>query len=358
MGWNDVGDRLYFQQCSTDQEQVVIVRKVRVIQAYLWEVTLGQRTKVRTICVVQDGSVPWTGLKNFNHNIMCRFLAYLGAPICMGELLFEPNDSLIKQSYAARESEEPLNGDGFGVGWYHHEISPAPAVFVSVTPAWNNRNLKHLAPKIRSRCIMAHVRAASEGDVSEANCHPFQYKNMLMMHNGGVEHFGKIKRDLCNLLSLEMYQWVDGQTDSQHLFALFLDHLRPAGSTPTSNQVADAFEAMIDDLKKLMKDHGILQPAYLNMVWTDGRIAVALRYVTDPSTHALTLYYSAGKRYVCEKNQCRMIGSMDHNEHAVLLVSEKLTDLEGDFLEVPTGHFVLVDEHLNTTLRVVKSSRT
>ena len=97
---------------------------------------------------------------------MCRFLAYLGAPISMGELLYDPSDSIIKQSYAAREIEEPLTGDGFGVGWYHHDRSPDPAVFVSVTPAWSNRNLRSMAPKVCSGCIVAHVRAASVGSVS------------------------------------------------------------------------------------------------------------------------------------------------------------------------------------------------
>ncbi len=47
---------------------------------------------------------------------MCRFLAYRGAPIAMSKLLYEPKNSLIHQSYHAQEREEPLNGDGFGVG--------------------------------------------------------------------------------------------------------------------------------------------------------------------------------------------------------------------------------------------------
>ena len=142
---------------------------------------------------------------------MCRFLAYLGAPISMGELLYDPSDSIIKQSYSAREIEEPLNGDGFGVGWYHRDRTPDPAVFVSVTPAWSNRNLRSLAPKVGSGCIVAHVRAASVGGVAEANCHPFQYKDRLLMHNGGLEHFARIKRDLCNQLSEEMYGWSRGR---------------------------------------------------------------------------------------------------------------------------------------------------
>lgn len=284
---------------------------------------------------------------------MCRFLAYLGAPISMGELLYDPLDSIIKQSYAAREIEEPLNGDGFGVGWYHHDRSPDPALFVSVTPAWNNRNLRYIAPKVRSHCIAAHVRAASVGDVAEANCHPFHYRDRLLMHNGGVEGFSHIKRGLSNLLSEEMFLWIKGQTDSEHLFALFLGHLREAGDKPTPDQVADAFEAMIADLKKLMQQHAITEPAYLNMVCTDGRIAVGLRYVTDRSA-PLTMYYSEGKKYVCTDNVCRMVRGTGKEEHAAMIVSEKLTDVAGDFMEVPPHHFILVDADLAVRMRAVK----
>lgn len=282
---------------------------------------------------------------------MCRFLAYLGAPISMGALLYDPKDSIIKQSYAAREIEEPLNGDGFGVGWYHHDHTPHPAVFVSVTPAWNNRNLRYLAPKVHSHCIVAHVRAASVGDVAEANCHPFHCKDRLMMQNGGVEHFSRIKRELCNMLSEEMFLWINGQTDSEHLFALFLDHLRGHGK-PTPDQVADAFEAMIADLKKLMVKYAITEPAYMNMVYTDGRIAVGLRYVTDRSA-ALTMYYSEGKKYICTDNVCRMVRGADKKDHATMIVSEKLTDIADDFIEVPAHHFVLVDMDLTVKLRAV-----
>lgn len=283
---------------------------------------------------------------------MCRFLSYLGAPISMGALLFDPSDSLIKQSYAAREIEEPLNGDGFGVGWYHHDHSPAPALFVSVTPAWNNRNLRYLAPKVRSHCIAAHVRAASVGDVAEANCHPFHFQDRLLMHNGGVEQFGRIKRDLCNRLSPEKYDWVKGQTDSEHLFALMLDHL--GGGKPSPDRVADAFEAMVGDLKALMAAAGMQGPAWLNMVYTDGRIAVGLRYVSDRS-EPLSMYFSAGKKYECTDNVCRMVHGADKSEHAVLVVSEKLTDVAGDFTEVPPQHFVLVEADLSVRLRPVQA---
>jgi predicted glutamine amidotransferase len=48
---------------------------------------------------------------------MCRFTLYMGPPIRLSSLLIEPDHSLIRQSVESREREEPLNGDGFGVGW-------------------------------------------------------------------------------------------------------------------------------------------------------------------------------------------------------------------------------------------------
>ena len=87
---------------------------------------------------------------------MCRFLAYVGAPLLLADLLYRPVNSLIMQSYKARERAEPLNGDGFGVGWYVPDIDPAPCVQRSVTPAWSNRNLQNLAAKTRASSLFAH----------------------------------------------------------------------------------------------------------------------------------------------------------------------------------------------------------
>ena len=48
---------------------------------------------------------------------MCRFLAYRGSDMFMSDLITQSEQSLIRQSYKARERAEQLNGDGFGVGW-------------------------------------------------------------------------------------------------------------------------------------------------------------------------------------------------------------------------------------------------
>jgi len=279
-------------------------------------------------------------------------MAYKGTPIVIDKLLYQPKNSLVNQSINAREIEEPLNGDGFGIGWYVPEVNYEPVTFVSVNPAWSNRNLRNLAPKIRTECMVAHVRAASVGEVSEANCHPFQYKNLLMAHNGGVEEFSKIKRRLREPLSDELYNWIKGQTDSEHIFAYLLNYLFNNHKTINTDSVADAFDHTFRHIRKLMMDAGITEAAYLNMVITNGLFVVATRYVSDPKEDALTLYHSEGARYVVENGEGRLEAPED-DDHAVLVVSEKLTD-GAEWTLIPKNHLVMVEQNLNVRVRAIR----
>jgi predicted glutamine amidotransferase len=286
---------------------------------------------------------------------MCRLIAYKGNPIVLNKVLFEPKHSLINQSFDAKELEEPLNGDGFGIGWYKPEIDTEPAVFVSVSPAWNNRNLRYLAPKITSGCIMAHIRAASVGDVSELNCHPFHYQDFLMMHNGGIDDFWRIKRPIRNQLTDELYNWVKGQTDSEHLFALVITYAQQhaKGKEMNLEDIVHGFRQMIAFTNDAKAQTGIETASYLNMVITNGRIMVAIRYISDHSDEPLSLYYSEGSKYVCKDGVCEMIEA-ESDEKAVLIVSEKLTDLQEDWRKVGRNYFVLVDEQLKVEMRPIE----
>jgi predicted glutamine amidotransferase len=280
-------------------------------------------------------------------------MAYKGTPIIIDKLLYQPKNSLINQSSNAREIEEPLNGDGFGIGWYAQEVNDEPATFVSVSPAWSSRNLRNLAPKIKTSCMIAHVRAASVGEVSESNCHPFQYKNLLMAHNGGVENFSLIKRLLREPLTDELYNWIKGQTDSEHIFAYLVTYLYKNHKKITPEAVADAFEHTFTYITQLMKQVGITDAAYLNMAITNGKFMVATRYVSDPKEDALTLYHSEGSRYVVEDGITRMEAPQD-DDNAVLIVSEKLTDGK-EWTLIPKNHLVIVEDSLNVRIKPIRT---
>lgn len=283
---------------------------------------------------------------------MCRLMAYQGSPVTLDTLLYQPRHSLIKQSYDAREIEEPLNGDGFGVGWYQQHLTPEPAVFVSIFPAWSNRNLKSMAPIIRSSSFFAHVRAASFGDISEANCHPFKFNNYLMMHNGSIEGFDAIKRTLRTRLSNELYSWIKGQTDSEHYFALLMQNLPQTNQALHVEELSDAVSKTILELENLKESMGIVLPTYLNTVVSDGRVMVGTRYLSRSTDEPLSLYWSEGSRYVCEAGVCRM-EPMDAAHHSVLIVSEKLTARTVDWHKVPPQHMVMVDQDQKVTLKPI-----
>ncbi len=281
---------------------------------------------------------------------MCRFVAYLGEPILADELLLKPKNSLINQSYHALEMDEPLNGDGFGLGWYALSIRKEPGLFKSITPAWNNLNLKYNAGVIQSNCLLAHIRAATEGIVSELNSHPFHYNQYLMMHNGGIRDFIKIKRDLINKLSNHFYNWIKGQTDTEHIFALFMQNVSDMSGNKPGDELplpflADCFKKTFEDIEVMKNKRGLSEASVYNMVITDGKRMLATRYSTQPEKENRTLYLATGSRYVCEGNVCRMI--QEDTRGSILIASEKLDDFVEKWIKVPDNHAVMIDADLS-----------
>ena len=58
---------------------------------------------------------------------MCRYIAYLGKPLALANILYKPSNGLIHQASDAMESRTRINADGFGIGWYNMEVSREPA---------------------------------------------------------------------------------------------------------------------------------------------------------------------------------------------------------------------------------------
>ena len=157
--------------------------------------------------------------KHYSHE-MCRWLAYSGSPVLVEELLYDRQNSLIVQSLHSRLGAEETNGDGFGIGWYGEQESPA--VFHSIEPAWNDRNLRELAGHITSPLVFAHIRASTGSPVQQTNCHPFRHGRWLWMHNGFIDGFTKVKRDLTLAVDPELFPEIEGTTDSELMFYLAL----------------------------------------------------------------------------------------------------------------------------------------
>ena len=254
---------------------------------------------------------------------MCRWLAYSGSPVLIEELLYGPKNSLIVQSLHSQMGAEETNGDGFGVGWYGDRDTAA--VFRSIEPAWNDRNLRELAAGISSPLFFAHIRASTGTAIQETNTHPFRYGRWLWMHNGALRDFHNVKRDLLMEVDPILYPDIEGSTDSEALFFLAL----------TFGLADDPFEAVpraIGLLEKIGHDHGVEYPFQGTVATTDGESIWAFRYSSEGKSRSL--YYSTN---VATLRQLHPEVEIFHDlgEETRLVVSEPLGDLPGAWNEVP-----------------------
>ena len=283
---------------------------------------------------------------------MCRFALYMGTPIQISALVTDPSHSLVHQSYHAKEREEPLNGDGFGIAWYAPEISRAPGLYKDISPAWNNRNLHGLSRVIKSSCILAHVRAATGGTaVNYANCHPFTRDQFSFMHNGAIGGFSKIKRALRHKLSDEAYSGIEGSTDSEHAFALMMDHYNAARATNIESRQAMqlAMQKSIADIKALKSSMGETSPCQLNFVFCDGQNAIISRYTSGEPEKANTLYYWQGKDTASAQGLHRFQDTCAEHSNALIIASEPLTQ-DNRWVPVPSNNLLTVTDLSQITM--------
>ncbi|MBC8129783.1 MAG: class II glutamine amidotransferase [Rhizobiaceae bacterium] len=204
---------------------------------------------------------------------MCRFLAYSGAPVFLDHLLIRPRTSLISQSLSAREAKTVVNGDGCGVGWYG-EIEE-PGLYRGILPAWSDANLASLCRQIRSRLFLAHVRSATSGEVSTANCHPFAVGRHLFMHNGQVGGYDTLRRRVDALIPDALYPLRKGTSDSEAIF------LAAMGRGLDTDPVSAIAGTLADIVAVTGTGPGADNPLRFAAVHTDGETLYAYRWASD-----------------------------------------------------------------------------
>ena len=264
---------------------------------------------------------------------MCRWLAYSGSPILLEELLLKPEYSLIDQSLHARLGVETTNGDGFGVGWYGTNTD-TPAVFRSVEPAWNDRNLREVAGYVESPLFLAHIRASTGTAVQQTNCHPFRYGRWLWVHNGLVRDFPRLKRDLALAVDESLYSSIQGSTDSELLFYLAI-------TLGLEDDPPGAVEQMVGLVEEAGRRHGTEHPLQMTIGTTDGKSVWAFRYSSERRSRSL--YFSTDMRTVREMYPERP-RLQEVSDETRIIVSEPIVELAGAWNEVPESSYGVVQE--------------
>ncbi|GAB7006249.1 class II glutamine amidotransferase [Nocardioides sp. AN3] len=250
-------------------------------------------------------------------------MAYYGDPILADDLLFRPMHSIIDQSLHSQMGATTTNGDGFGIGWYGE--GPEPAIYKNINPAWNDANLHEIARQVRSPLLFAHVRASTGTAVQRSNCHPFRWGRWLWMHNGVLNGFHDIKRDLMLHVDPTIYADMEGSTDSEMLFFLAL-------SFGLTDEPVAAVERAVGLVEKVAADHGIIHPVQMTVATANGQSIWIFRYSSEGKSR--TLFYSSEvSRLKALYPDIEAVARA--GEETRLVVSEPIRDLPGAWNEVP-----------------------
>jgi predicted glutamine amidotransferase len=261
---------------------------------------------------------------------MCRWMAWSGQPVIVEELLFQPKHGLIDQSLHSRMGAETTNGDGFGLGWYG--AGEGPAVYHSVSPAWGDANLRELAAHVESPLFLAHVRATTGTAIQQTNCHPFRHGNWLFVHNGVVQGFHEMRRELMLEVAPELFANIEGSTDSEVLFHLALTY-------GLEHDPVAALERTIGLVEATARRHGIENVIQASMGISDGERLWAIRYSTEGRSRTLFASADADTVRGLYPDNPRLQRLRDEDR---IVVSEPLADLPGVWNEIPESHALVV----------------
>ncbi|MEJ2258759.1 MAG: class II glutamine amidotransferase [Woeseiaceae bacterium] len=258
---------------------------------------------------------------------MCRWLAYSGAPILLDEVLFKTDHSLIDQSLHAADPLSTTNGDGFGIGWYG--TRDAPGVYKDIRPAWNDTNLQALAGQIESSMFLAHVRATTGSPVQRTNCHPFHHGKWLFVHNGLVNDYDKLRRDLSFAISPDLFPLIRGTTDSEVMFLLAL-------SFGMDSDVKAGVARMAGLVEHVAESQGVGNALQMTLGISDGESLYAVRYSTEGKSRSL--FHSASRDATMDI--APDAGRFSRDARAI--VSEPLNNLKDEWVAVPEASFVTI----------------
>ena len=291
---------------------------------------------------------------------MCRVLAYLGEPVLLDELLYAPDNSLVRQSYAPQRLRM-LNLAGFGVAAWDPASRGPREPYTYHTPGLPvfDANLRTLARKVRPSCVLAHVRGVRFSDSSSVGpqfLHPFLYPGMsvALAHNGDLHSFDAMRPRLQRHLRPEISARVRTSLDSEWIYALFLSRLSDPEAEHGAAELADALVETLEILGQVRQELDLDILSSANLFVADGKAIVAARYAfdfgcypeDDPASIGqhdyLSLWYSLGRRYACHEGEWKMVGGQE-SARAMLLASEPLTRDESTWLEVPEYSLVSFD---------------
>ena len=171
------------------------------------------------------------------------------------------------------------------------------------------------------------------------------------MHNGGLGGWKYIKRRLGERLHDKWYLNVQGGTDSEWAFALFLDRLERLGFDPSSTpdkgfgptvlrkamlQTIEVINELTSSIpERIVQSENVDTRSLLNFAVSDGHSVICTRYVSSKTDEAASLYFSSGTQWEPRPSAGKdcdfQMDRRDKGAGIVLVASEPLTFERGAF---------------------------
>jgi predicted glutamine amidotransferase len=170
--------------------------------------------------------------------------------------------------------------------------------------------------------------------VQRTNCDPFRFQNWLFVHNGYVNEFPRLRRELLMTVRPDLFGNIAGSTDSELMFHLAL----------TFGMLDDpltGLEAMVGYVEQVAESAHVPEPVQMTVGLTDGSTLYAARYASGPVVNSLFVSENVESLRALHPSSERFAHFSDD---ARVVVSEPLVDLPGVWREIPAGAALVVGD--------------
>lgn len=187
--------------------------------------------------------------------------------------------------------------DGWGVAYY---IDGAPHLTKSSSSALGDNLFKRVSGIVSSETVVAHIRKATQGNLSVLNAHPFQYGRWVFAHNGDIPEFEEVRGTLLGEVAPRLRRFVLGETDSEVIFFLFLSQLQRQGPLASNLGVEEVMVALRDTVARVREVCDTPQRGHtslLTLLTTNGTSLAATQGGKD-------LHWSTHKTRCPDRDHC------------------------------------------------------
>jgi glutamine amidotransferase len=232
--------------------------------------------------------------------------------------------------------------DGWGVAYY---VEGTPHLARSASTALSDRVFQRVSGVVASETVVAHVRKATQGNLSVLNCHPFQHGRWVFAHNGDVPSFPRFRERLLAEVSPRLRRYILGDTDSEVIFFMVLTQLLRYGALSSEFRLSDVVSSVTRALGQVRAlcdaDLPVGERSLLTCILTDGASMVGVQGGKE-------LHYSTYKRRCADRSVCAFLTNSceappeDGQVNHLIFSSEPLSG-ENVWTAMAEGEVVAVD---------------